>query len=322
MDQISPDQDSQRVKGVIYNSKKPIGGVYYYDEKTKPVRMQINPQTKEEELIVEIEKKYFLKSKKHLERNLAKIEKIGSDFGVENNELDEETKAKIIAERIAELNEEQDAFQRRLYREKQRKILHIKRLAQKIEDQSDNYTVVIAGKAIDFGKEGIAEANFTTSDKEWLQKAQHYFINAKENGKRIGSAEEYTSKEALEALWATAQQTGIDPKRFLVQIFNETRFNPNAKGASGERGIGQFKKTTAEYYGYDWQTMQSGLDGYAYQAKAAAEFVSKVGEESYNGKGAKARRYKNKITNRVNSIEESPAACNLRNTELCISTNF
>jgi hypothetical protein len=49
--------------------------------------------------------------------------------------------------------------------------------------------------------------------------------------------------------------------------------------------------------------MTSGIQGFAYQAKATAEFVKKVGEISYNGKGPRALRYQGKIDSRLEQIE-------------------
>lgn len=176
---------------------------------------------------------------------------------------------------------------------------------QKLISKNNPYIIKIQGKKVDFSKEGIERAQLSSADKDWLEKAQYYFLSAKERNRRIGSAEDFTKIEILEALWATAEAQGVDPKRFLVQIYNESRFNPYAKGKAGERGIGQFKKMTAKYYGYDWSKITDGIDGFAYQAKVAANFVHQVGEIAYNGKGKRAELYKDKISSRLARIARS-----------------
>jgi hypothetical protein len=329
MEYIALNHNSERAKGIIYNSKKPIGGIYYQDDRKRPVTVERDPLSGRKQAFVEIEKKFKAREEEFLKENRAEIKKIGSRY-TDKYEDDIKKRQEIIAEKVAELEDERERFELRLAKQRERAI---KRLERRIDREHEkqlkeiahkknsrkNYVINIQGQEIDFGKEGIKKADFSASEKDWLAKAQNYFITAKEKGRRIGSAEEYTSMEALEALWSTAQHVGIDPKRFIVQIYNETRFNPNARGAAGERGIGQFKKTTAELYGYDWHTMKSGMQGYAYQAKAAAEFVKKVGEISYNGGGSQARRYQDRINKRVRNIERNSASCVLKNTDLCIS---
>ncbi len=336
MDYIALNHDHDRVQGVIYNSRKPIGGVHYYDDKDRPVKVEQDPTTGRKQAFVEIEKKFKEKEKEFIQRNKAEIKKIGEKYEEKYSD-DFDKKEKILAEKIGDLEAEKIRFERRIERQKaraynrvQRKIkreqeeleeerLEIAKKQERSRYRGDGYVVSIQGKDIDFGKEGIKKAKLTSADKEWLKKAQNYFIMAKEKGRRIGSAEEYTSMEALEALWSTAEHVGIDPKRFLVQIYNETRFNPSARGRAGERGIGQFKKATAQAYGYEWSKMTAGIKTYAYQAKAAAEFVKTVGEVAYNGKGARARRYRDKISVRMNNIVRYSPACVLKNPDLCIS---
>jgi hypothetical protein len=172
-------------------------------------------------------------------------------------------------------------------------------------NSSTGYQISVMDQVIDFSAEGIAAPELSEDDLAWLQKAQHYFINATQDQRRIGSAKEYTHMDLLQALWATAEQTGIDPKRFIVQIFNESRFNPHLMGQAGERGLGQFKRSTAEMLGYDWNKMTGGVSTYAYQAKAAAEFVAKVGEERYNGAGPSARKYRFLISSRLRKINRT-----------------
>lgn len=166
------------------------------------------------------------------------------------------------------------------------------------------FLVKIQKQTVDFAKEGIKPAELSYTDREWLRKAAYYFVNAKEGGKKIGSAAAYTSPEILHALWSTAKEKGIDPKRFLVQIFNETRFNPNLTGKAGEKGLGQFKHSTAKSLGYSWSKMKGGIATYAYQAKCSAEYVAKVGEQTYNGRGYKAKRYVTRIDKHLKRIEK------------------
>lgn len=165
-----------------------------------------------------------------------------------------------------------------------------------------SYIIDIKGRSIDFGLVSVRKALLSNEEKAWLAEAQHYFLTVKEDDKAIGSAKDYTDMAILEALWSTALAADIDPKRFLVQMFNESRFDPYARGKAGERGIGQFKRTTAEQCGYSWRRMTEGINGFAYQARAAAEFIKNVGEVAYNGKGPKAELYQNKISSRVEQI--------------------
>lgn len=340
MDYIALNHNSERAKGVIYNSRKAIGGIYYEDDRVKPVKVERDPTTGRKQAFVEIEKEFAKKEKEFIKESQAQIRKIGEKYSEEIE--DTEKRQELIAEKVEELNEERTRFEKRLEKQKQRAMTRLQRnlkrkhereikeiahqrqkeleeLARLEAEERKNYVVQIQNHEIDFGKEGIKKAQFSTEDRDWLAKAQNHFITAKKNGRRVGSAEEYTSMEALEALWSTAVSVGVDPKRFIVQIYNETRFNPEAHGAAGERGIGQFKKTTAELYGYDWSIMKSGIRGYAYQAKAAAEFVKQVGEIAYNGGGSQARRYQDRINKSIHEIRNSPTSCVLKNVELCIN---
>ena len=327
MDYIALNHDSNKVNGIIYNSKKPIGGIHYYNDKTRPVRVEQDPTSGRKQAFVEIENKFAQKKEEFLEEHQEEIKKIGEKFSKKYFD-DYSRKEKLIAEKLSELEEEKEKFEARLAKRKEREFERVSRQIERQkererrekEKQKENYYITINNQKVDFKKEGIEKAEISWTDKEWLAKAQHYFITAKEKGRAIGSAEGYTSMEALEALWSTAVHVGVDPKRFIVQMYNETRFNPFAKGAAGERGLGQFKKTTANAYGYDWSKMTGGINTYAYQAKAAAEFVKSVGEVAYNGKGASARRYRDKISKRINSIAKSSSTCVLKNPELCLSS--
>jgi hypothetical protein len=182
-------------------------------------------------------------------------------------------------------------------------IVKEKKNQEKLTQKQSQFKVQVGEQIVSFSAEGIRPAKLSESDQSWLKNAQRYFIEAEENGKSIGSKAEYTSLNILYALWSTAEAYDLDPKRFLVQIYNESRFNPNLEGKAGERGIGQFKKSTAEFYSYDWSAMKAGEKTYAYQAKCSAELVSKIGEVAYNGKGRAANEYQKLISKRLNRIE-------------------
>lgn len=171
-----------------------------------------------------------------------------------------------------------------------------------VPNYKGRYAIKINGAYSDFTSEGIKKAALTIKEQEWLSKANYYFLNVTSKGRRIGSSAKYTNKEILHGLWSTARHVGIDPKRFIVQIFNETRFNPNLTGRAGEKGLGQFKYSTAKAQGYSWKKMGAGSSTYAYQAKAAAEFVKKVGEQTYNGRGRASQHYVARIAKHIKGI--------------------
>jgi hypothetical protein len=150
------------------------------------------------------------------------------------------------------------------------------------------YIVKVGNSLVDFGKHGIKQVKFNRNDEIWIERAQQYFGN---NYK----ANKYNTTEILQALWSTAATIGTNPKRFIIQMFQETSLNPNLTGQAGEKGLGQFMYATAISEGYDWNMMSAGELGYAYQAKAAAQFVKRVGKVRYNGNGPMARAYKAKI---------------------------
>lgn len=206
------------------------------------------------------------------------------------------------AQKEKEKNLERRLSYRKAQREAKRQAKEEAKHLEELAEQKDRYSVMIKGEEVSFSELGIERARFSRSDRQWLEQAQDYFISVRENNKAIGSSKDYTTLDVLEALWSTAETVGIDPKRYIVQVFNESRFDPHVKGRAGERGIGQFKHSTAQYHGYDWNLMTQGIHGFAYQAKAAAEFVKKVGEVSYNGKGPHAQRYQNKINSRLEQI--------------------
>lgn len=260
-------KDERPTPGIHYNTETKIGGVRYYKPKQEQVVESSGngPRRLRRE---SREVKVYVDDKKEFEL-LEKIPK--------KNEAQEESNK----------SSDEREFERTSSR-----------------DRSKEFVVKIASYDVDFASEGIKPARLKKNDEEWLKKAQYYFLNARENGIKVGSAVQYTTLDILHALWSTAEQTGIDPKRFLVQIYTETRFNPNLRGQAGERGIGQFKKGTAEMLGYDWDKITSGHETYAYQAKCAAEFIAKVGEAQYNGGGARGRSYTDKIGMRLQKIED------------------
>lgn len=270
--------------GIFYNSQKPIGGIRYYARANGSV------------IVDKIAKQVVV--------NLDKKQKRFS------RELEEEPIAEKVAEAkeiitLASVHNELIEKQRTEQFKKEQADREEKRLAEISEKQKEDaansekvishyqkagvnyrapYLVSVNGTKVNFSDHGISRPSLSRRERAWLAKAQKYFITARDHrGKLVGSAKEYTSIDALEALWATAEHTGVDPKRFIVQMYNETRFNPNLRGKAGERGLGQFKRTTAQMLGYDWRQMLNGEEGYAYQARCAAEFVRKVGESKYNG---------------------------------------
>lgn len=168
------------------------------------------------------------------------------------------------------------------------------------------YVIEVNGLPTDFSEVGISKISLSAEDRIWLMKAQKYFLEARDDANRkIGSAAVYTSSEILEALWATAVQVGVDPKRFLVQVYNESRFNPHARGDAGERGIGQFMHNTAKMLALDWSKMSGGEETFAYQARCAAEFVKSVGESRYNGGNPE---YVRMISTRLSAISRTNVA--------------
>ena len=234
--------------------------------------------------------RYYRETKSRVEESPEKtIVKVDTD----------KVKREIAKETIHEKNIEKKIESRLSFKKTQERL---NKEQKKIAKRNHDYAVEIKGELVSFSEIGIKKAKLDKEDQAWIENAHNYFITVKENNRAIGSSKDYTTVDVLEALWSTAVTVGADPKRYIVQVFNESRFDPNAKGQAGERGIGQFKKTTAEQYGYSWDKMTDGVDGFAYQARAAAEFVKTVGEVAYNGKGPKAERYHNKISTRLENI--------------------
>jgi hypothetical protein len=315
--------------GVHYNNGK-IGGIKYYSPKEKNVIVNNNSGTTK--VIVEI--KDLKEEAKSLE------EKLFSNLDRDANQINNDSKIEnqtIALSNIPEFNLEARSKQNEKTNETLEAINEnndnelLKRLDELTEGLNQNSTVInkaqintaykinIQGKEVNFSNYGIKKSSLTIDEKRWLAKAQNYFITAKEDGIRIGSAEDFTTMEILEALWSTAEHVGTDPKRFIVQVYNESRFNPNARGQAGERGIGQFMENTAKSYGYDWTAMNDGIEGFAYQALASADFVKKVGEIAYNGSGEQAEKYQEKINHRLDRIADAETDCVLSNIAKCNS---
>ena len=322
--------------GVFYNSQDKIsGGVRYYEAEKKIV--QIKTASGKEKTIVYIDpskaaKRRQQESKAAKLQELAqtqeplkiepKVEQVKAENLSENYD-DPESTQRILAERLKEIEKTlSSSNQEYRYQEQELTIEPAQRVQAIVaESEFEEYVINIAGTPVSFSNLGINKTYLSPENRRWLIKAQNYFIKAKEDGRAIGSAEEYTSIDILEGLWSTAESVGIDPKRFIVQLYNESRFNPFAKGDAGERGIGQFKKTTAQHYGYNWDTMTAGIESYAYQAKAAAEYVRAVGEIAYNGGGEQAERYQDLIDDRLKNIVRSPSDCVMTNVAYCNSSD-
>lgn len=308
MDYIALNHNTNNLYGVHYNSPKPIGGIRYYSPDKKPV--QANPKTGKTTVSIEVPKPQIPESKKT--SSTPEPKKVSSNQSskikkVTYEDLKEEIQGNSFKETEKLITEEN--IKEELEREKKEK-----------EERSKNYIVTIQGKEVNFSEQGIKKRRLSRGERKWLRKAQNYFLTVEENGRKVGSAESYTTMEILEALWRTAEEVDVDPKRFIVQMYNETRFNPNLKGRAGERGLGQFKKSTAQYHGYDWGQMTNGIKGYAYQAKAAAEFVKQVGEVAYNGgSNGKANKYRDKISMRIDKIDDWDSDCAMKTVAYCSS---
>lgn len=328
--------------GIHYNAGGKIGGVKYYTPKEKTVI--VNNKSGKTQVLVTIEVKKDLQAEAQtLEEKLfsnADAEPISTpakpipetkiETPMENLALSNIPEFNLGAQRQREqkTNQVLEAIDQNTNNELLERLEQLVQTlnletqaitkADKAETNSD-YKINIQGKEVNFSSYGIKKSILTINDRRWLAKAQNYFITAKEDGVRIGSAEDFTSMEILEALWSTAEHAGTDPKRFIVQIYNESRFNPSARGQAGERGIGQFMEATAKSYGYDWNAMNDGIEGFAYQALAAADFVKKVGEVAYNGTGEQAEKYQKKINHRLEKIADADADCVLSNIAKCNS---
>ena len=288
------DTNTAKPHGIIYNSEKSIGGIHYYspddveaqDKTNKKVRFSVeknkNSKTETPVLIVDSDP--------------LKPESTLSKYGKKEEEAPKSWR---------ELREEKKEKERLLKEQKALEKAQKEQEKDEIAQEKNAYVVNIAGTEVNFMEQNIRKPNLSLQDKIWLDKAQYYFINAKENGIRVGSAPGYTTYEALEALWATAMQYNINPKRFLVQLYTESRFDPKTVGQAGERGIGQFKESTAKSMGFNWELIKGGDATYPYQAMAAARYVQMVGESAYNSVGAVGYRYSSKINRRLQQINDT-----------------
>lgn len=59
-----------------------------------------------------------------------------------------------------------------------------------------------------------------------------------------------------------AEKYGIRPEIAIVQLWQESRFNPKARSPVGAAGIAQFMPATAREYGVNVNDIDSSLDGY------------------------------------------------------------
>lgn len=356
MDYVALNHQPTKPVGVIYNSKQGIGGIRYYvpkdklenkkvivkkeDGKTK-VEVNLNPKKQEENshqdlplLVAEsldtskaIQPSEEVSSQPKLEANPIQ-EVIAQKKIQDENELIEQ---ELIAINLAILPKpEYFDKQQALIRQRAVKLLGPMksmpeyarpnlqtRAPRPVRRYDGDYVIDIQGQAVSFSDFGISRVEISDEDRDWLRRAQNYFVSARENNIKIGSAQDYTSMEILEALWSTAMNVGIEPKRFIVQLYNESRFNPYVVGSAGERGIGQFLRSTSDYLGYEWDKMSNGIETFAYQAKASAEYVKKVGEVSYNGSGPMARAYKERISGRLSTINNHSTECVMKNLNHC-----
>ncbi len=322
-------------RGVFYNAENAIhGGIHYYAAEKKTMRIKtgqgktktivyIDPE-KASKRIAEESKAAQLQEQLAENTNIPKPEiKVQQIKATElaDDYHDQEARERMLADRLKEIENKLSVSQEYQYQEQELTVEPNQSETSKVAMGNETYSINIAGTEVSFSDLGITRPYLNREDREWLLKAQHYFIKAKEDGHAIGSAEEYTSMDILEALWATAESVNIDPKRFLVQVYNESRFNPYVKGDAGERGIGQFKKSTALHYGYNWDIMTAGIESYAYQAKAAAEFVRAVGEIAYNGGGKQAEKYQELISSRLENIRKADADCVMSTIAYCSSSD-
>ena len=305
----------QKVHKSIYHAKSSGGGIKYYvpndlerhDIKKrleKEINVSIPEKTPEviearrNKVLIEVEE--TIPKTHNFKRKAMSQEVLDIVNQYKAGELSASEAAKMIrAEDLKQIKEERKRIEAEIRKtRKENNLSHRKKKEKEL--------IVFVGKSeVNFSALGIKKPNLSKQDRIWLDKAQYYFINAEERGIRVGSAAMYTTKEILEALWATAEHAGINPKRFLVQLYTESRFNPNLVGKAGERGLGQFKKSTANFHKFNWNLLKGGNDTYAYQAKSSATFVKMVGESAYNRAGPKGRRYSGKINRRLRDINKT-----------------
>ena len=354
MDYVAPN--SELIRGVVYNSSKPIGGIHYYDSREGSV------------IIDKLNNKVLVKvaaeagSGSSTSKAVAETDSNGTSLSGSNTSKavteagsgstsskavteagSGSTTSKTVAETMSEpttnpnLDEELfpkfniaeevsgdfDAHKEALlaYRESMQELAVSKTYSngnprKNFSSKPGAYVIELNGILVDFSAEGINKPSLNEEDRTWLLKARKYFLEARdEQNRKIGSAEAYTSMELLEALWATAIQVGVDPKRFLVQVYNESRFNPHARGQAGERGIGQFMRETVRALDLDWGRMSAGEETLAYQARCAAEFVKNVGESRYNGGNPE---YVRLISSRLGAISRTRVGDFVCDSDACV----
>lgn len=69
--------------------------------------------------------------------------------------------------------------------------------------------------------------------------------------------------QVVERITFYAKKYGIDPKVGIWQLWQESRFNINAKSPVGAEGIAQFMPATAKEWGVNTSDLESSLDGWA-----------------------------------------------------------
>jgi hypothetical protein len=287
------DTNTVKPHGIIYNSEKSIGGIHYYNPDETEAQNKTNKKVR------------FSVAKNKNSKTETPVLIIDSDPLKPENTVSKYGKKEEAPKSWRELREEKKEKERLLKEQKALEKAQKEQEKNEIAQEKNAYVVNIAGTEVNFMEQNIRKPNLSLQDKIWLDKAQYYFVNAKENGIRVGSAPVYTTYEILEALWATATQYNINPKRFLVQLYTESRFNPKTVGLAGERGIGQFKESTAKSLGFNWELIKGGDATYPYQAMAAARYVQMVGESAYNSAGTVGHRYSSKINRRLQQINDT-----------------
>ena len=74
----------------------------------------------------------------------------------------------------------------------------------------------------------------------------------------IFMAEQYSREELVSMARRIATNKGLDPDIFVGMIQHESNFNPNARGAAGEIGLGQIMLSTALDPGYGIKPIKAG----------------------------------------------------------------
>lgn len=356
MDYVALNYQPSNPTGIIYNSKQSVGGIRYYTPKEKleskkvtvkkedgKTKVEVNLNPKKKEAVNSNELPLLVAESLDTTKKIEPSAEVASQPKLEASPVQEAIAQKKIQDENELIEQELIAInlailpkpeyfdkQKDLIRQRAIKLLgpmksmpeyakpNIQaRAPRPVRRYDGDYVIDIQGQQVSFSDFGISRVEIDEDDRDWLRRAQNYFVSARENNIKIGSAQDYTSMEILEGLWATAINVGVEPKRFIVQLYNESRFNPYVVGSAGERGIGQFLRSTSDYLGYEWDKMASGIETFAYQAKASAEYVKKVGEVSYNGRGPMARAYKERISGRLSTINNHSTECVMKNHNHC-----